>query len=161
MAKRIRELGPLAVATAVLGVVIVVLLSNGNNLGNWLLAAFLVGHGWIHLMYVMPRPKASAATAGGPPWPFDLDHSWLAAGGAGLHVFGLLLVAVTVVGYFLAGLATITIVISADLWPMLVLGSTAASALLMALFYNPGLLIGHAIDVALIAAVIFGDWRPA
>ena len=49
MAKRIRELGPLAVATAVFGVVIALLLSNGNNLGNWLLAAFLVGHGWIHL----------------------------------------------------------------------------------------------------------------
>lgn len=161
MAKRIRELGPLAVATAVFGVVIALLLSNGNNLGNWLLAAFLVGHGWIHLMYVMPRPKASAATAGGPPWPFDLDHSWLAAGGAGLHVIGLLLVAVTVVGYFLAGLATIPIVISADLWPLLVLVSTVASALLMALFFNPGLMIGLAVDATLIALVVVTSWRPA
>ena len=68
--------------------------------------------------------------------------------------------AVTVVGYFLTGLATIPIVIPADMWAMLVIVSTITSALLMALFYNPGLLIGLAIDVVLIAALVFAAWRP-
>ena len=65
------------------------------------------------------------------------------------------------VGYFLAGLATIPIVISADLWPLLVLVSTVASALLMALFFNPGLMIGLAVDATLIALVVVTSWRPA
>ena len=39
-----------------------------------LLAVLLIGHGVIHTGFVSPRPPA---TAGGPPWPFTLDRSWI------------------------------------------------------------------------------------
>jgi len=159
MPKLVRELAPLAVAVALFGALIAVLLANGSNLGSWLLAAFLVGHGWVHFMYVMPQPKAAAATASGPDWPFSLDRSWLGAGGA-LHGLGLILVVLTAVGYLLAALATIPIVVPAAMWAGLVVFSSLASALLMALFFNPQLILGLAIDAALLAVVILDVWRP-
>jgi len=159
MAKLVRELGPLAVAVTLFGVVIAYLLANGNNIGNWLLAGFLIGHGWVHFMYVVPQPKASAATASGPDWPFSLDHSWLGAGGA-QHGLGLILIVLTAAGFMLAALASIPIMVPADLWAGLIVFASLASALLMALFFNPQLLLGLAIDVALLAVVVLDLWRP-
>ena len=160
MTKLVRELGPLAIAVAVFAAVIGVLLANGNNLGSWLLAAFLAGHGWVHITYLMPHPEPSTATTGGPAWPFDLDRSWLAADPRTVHAIGTLLVILTVAGYMLAALATVSLFVPGELWLPLVIGSTIASAALLGLFFSPMLLIGVAIDVLLIVAVVFSGWRP-
>ena len=130
MVRLIRELGPLAIGVAAFGAITASLLANGNSLGNWLLAAFLIGHGAIHVMYVVPQPKAVRTTAGGPEWAFDLDHSWFAAGTDALHGFGVVLVGVATVGYVLAGLATVAIGVPADLWAPLVIVSALVSGLL-------------------------------
>jgi hypothetical protein len=160
MLKLVRELGPLAVAVAFIGAVIAYLLASGNNIGNWLLAAFLIGHGWVHFMYVMPQPKTATATAAGPDWPFSLDRSWL-GGGSALHGLGTVLVVVTAAGYMLAALASIPLIVSPDMWAALVIFSSLVSALLIGLFFSPSLLLGLAIDAALIAAVVLASWRPA
>ncbi|HEX6329709.1 MAG TPA: hypothetical protein VF129_00260, partial [Actinomycetota bacterium] len=37
------------------------------------LALFLIAHGLVHVMFVVPEPDRSA---GGLEWPFHKDHSW-------------------------------------------------------------------------------------
>ncbi len=54
----------LAAALAVVAAVIVLLLSAGWSLGWWLLAAFLLVHGCVHLFFVMPRPPERPSPAG-------------------------------------------------------------------------------------------------
>ncbi|CAN5573346.1 hypothetical protein BH23CHL7_BH23CHL7_10560 [soil metagenome] len=175
MAKMVRELGLLAVGVALFGVVIVWLLQGGNVLGNWLLAVFLVGHGWIHMMYVTPAPatatarakapQARAATAAGPEWGFpSLNHSWLLdrLGTPGVAEWSLVqvLVMIAVFGYSAAALATIPLLLPAALWQPLLLLSTVASAALMLLFFHRNLIIGLAIDAVLLV-VLFGSlWAP-
>lgn len=39
-----------------------------------ILTAFILAHTLIHVAFLGPRPPA---TAGGPPWPFELGHSWI------------------------------------------------------------------------------------
>jgi hypothetical protein len=160
MTRVVRELGPLAIVVAAFGLAIFYLISVGNSIGNWLLAAFLIGHGWVHMMYVIPQPQAQARAANGTTWPFRLDHSWL-SGSRSLHGAGLVLVAITVIGYMLAGLATIPVLVPVDLWAPLLFISTLASAALLLIFFNAGLLIGIAIDVGLLVAAALSGWRPA
>jgi hypothetical protein len=88
----VREIAPLALVTAIVLVVTTWLLADNAGAGRWVLAAILFGHGWVHLMFVFPKPApaARAATAGvtaagsaspgvepsgAANWPFDLDRS--------------------------------------------------------------------------------------
>ncbi len=67
MVKTLTGLLPLALGVGVAGIVIWLLLSRSLAIGRWLLAAFLVGHGWVHMLYVIPRP--------GTPRPRPLGSS--------------------------------------------------------------------------------------
>ena len=162
--KTIRELGPLAVGVALFGVLIAVLLNGGSIVGNWLFAIFLLGHGWIHTMYVMPQPKATAAAAKGVQWAFELDHSRvLSAIGlapAGQRMFGSLLVAATVAVFSVAAMATIPLIVPASAWPGLTVAASAASLTLIGLFFNRNLVIGLAIDLVLLAVAFSSVWLP-
>jgi hypothetical protein len=165
MTRTLRGLAPLAVALLVFGIVVWQTLSRDMAIGTWLLAAFLVGHGWVHLMFVMPRPAPAAAGAGVMDFPFDLGHSWavtrigLASGP--VRMVGLALMSATVVGYTLSGLATVGVLIPSEWWPILVIVATTASVLLLGLFYQPGLLLGLAVDAVLLWLVFASAWRPS
>lgn len=124
------------------------------------LAAFLLAHGAIHAGFVSPRPPA---TAGGPAWPFTLDRSWLLAPLGAVpdvaRLLGLALVAATVGGFALGAIAALGF-LPASLWPVGVsLGAVASLALLL-VFFHPWLVIGVAIDVALLWFVLVADWAP-
>jgi len=165
MTRTVRDLGPLAIGVALFGVLIAVLLNGGNVVGSWLFAAFLLGHGWVHTMYVMPQPKVSAAGAKGAQWPFELDHSpilsaiGLAPGGQ--RTLGSLLVAATVAGYSVAAMATIPLILPASSWPALVVASSVVSLALIGVFFHRNLLVGVAIDVVLLAVCFSSVWLPA
>jgi hypothetical protein len=126
-----------------------------------LLAVFLAAHGLIHASYFSPVP---ARTAGGPEWPFEMARSWLVTG-LGLDVgtvrmLGGALIAVTVTAFVLAALSTAGIAIPATWWaPMVVLGAVTSAAQL-ALFFHPFLVIGFAIDAALLWAAFVAQWTP-
>ena len=99
---------PWAVVVAAIGGGIWWLLSRDMSAGRWLLAALLIGHGVVHVMFAVPAP---AATAGGPDWPFDMARSW-AITGAGLDLntvraVGVALIANVVGGFALAALSTV------------------------------------------------------
>jgi hypothetical protein len=165
MVTLIRQLGPLAAGVVLFGALIAVLVQNGHFLGNWLFAAFLFGHGWVHAMYVMPQPKASAKAANGAEWPFELGHSWLLSplgvAASAQRTLGALLVVGTIIGFAAAALATVPLLLPASLWPSLVVGSAVTSLLLIGLFFNPNLLIGVAIDLILLWVAVQAVWLPA
>jgi hypothetical protein len=163
MRKTLRELLPLAIALVVYAVVQWFLLADGWAIGPWLLTIFLVAHGLAHLLFVIPRPALRPGAAA-VDWPFDLGSSWLLGRigleGRQLRSAGLVLVVLIVIGYSMAGLATLGLVVPADWWAALVLAATAVSALLMLLWFRPGLVLGLAIDAVLAWLVLSGAWRP-
>ncbi len=125
------------------------------------LAALIAGHGLIHLGFVSPRP---APSPGAPPWPFDVERSWL-FGAIGLdagvvRTLAWVLVAAVVAGYVVAALAAVPILPAWLFAPAAVVGSLASLILLLVLFH-PWLVIGIAIDAALLWAVIVANWAPA
>lgn len=157
-------LAPLAAGLAVFGAAVWFLLARNVGLGSWLLAAFLIGHGLVQLMFLMPQPATAPANANGVAYPFDMARSWLVTG-LGLDVsavrtIGSIIIAVVVVGFTLAGLATVGVLIPTGWWPGLVLGATVASAVLLTIFWSPGLLLGVAINVALLWIVTASVWAP-
>jgi hypothetical protein len=161
----VRSLVPVAIAVAVAGVLTLYLLADDSPLGPWLLAFLLVAHGWVHLLFAFPKPPSDAAKPNAPAYPFDFGRSWLIGRGgldAGLvRRLGMALTVVVVGLHVLAALATVGVLVPVDWWASLVLLAALASALFLALFYSPLLLLGFAIDLAVVWLVLAGTWSPA
>lgn len=124
-------------------------------------AAFLLGHAAVHASFLAPRPTA---TAGGPEWPFDLGHSWLLSP-LGLdpdatRMLGFGLIAALVAGYVVAGLAAVG-VLPDGVWTGAVVLASVASIALLGVFFHPWLVIGVAIDAALIWLAVAWRWTPS
>jgi hypothetical protein len=111
---------------------------------------FLIAHGLIHLSYVTPKPKDAAAS-----YPFVPEERWFA------HALGLspsaaraiagTLAIVCVLLYAVAGIALLA---DAGIWEGAAVAGSAISLVLMLLFFHPWLLLGIAIDVAIIGSVL-------
>jgi hypothetical protein len=126
-----------------------------------LVAGFLLAHGLIHVGFVSPRPPA---TAGGPPWPFDLASSWilrpLGAGSDVTRPLGMALVAATIAGFALAGVALV-VSLPVAIWTAGVAVGALGSIALLVLFFNPWLVIGLAIDAVVLWLVLGRQWIAA
>jgi hypothetical protein len=161
--KTISGLAPLAIGLVVYAVVVWFLLARDAGLGRWLLGAFLAAHGLVHLLFAVPKP--ADREAGGFGWPFDLERSWLVTNAgldpATVRLLGILLVVAVVIGFVLAALSTVGLLVPASLWPGLVVVATAASLGLLAVGFVPGLALGVAIDAVLLWLVVAGSWSPA
>ncbi|MBZ0287930.1 MAG: hypothetical protein K8I30_09975 [Anaerolineae bacterium] len=126
-------------------------------MSNVLLGFFLAVHGLIHLGYVTPAPAD-------PKYPFRLNQSWLIAS---LHLpeqtvrlLGMTLSIITVLGFALAGLAALGIIVPQAWWQPLTILSAAASLLLLVFFWHTWLVLGVIIDVALLVALLWLNWQP-
>jgi hypothetical protein len=161
MVKTMAGILPWAVVLVVIGGAIWWFLSRDMAAGRWLLAALLIGHGVVHVLFAVPTP---AATEGGAAWPFDMARSWAVAG-AGLDLnlvrgIGLVLVAVTVAAFALAALSTVGIIVPSAWWqPTIALGAIASAAMLV-LFFEPQLVLGLGIDAVLLWVVMVRAWMP-
>jgi hypothetical protein len=151
---------PWLVVLAIAGAAIWLLLERQAVLGAWVLAALLLGHGLVHVLYLVPTPGAADGSPG-PRWPFDLQRSWLVALAGARR--GRRLAAVLIVGIvglsILAALATVGIVAAAA-WPALVAAAAAASLVLLVLAFDVQLVLGIGIDVVFIAVALTGAWAP-
>jgi hypothetical protein len=160
--KTVTELAPLAIGIAVVGGITWWLLDRNVGLGRWLLAALLFAHGWVHMLFAFPAPQAS--TGDGTTWPFDMGRSWLISGAgldAGLvRAVGVVLMVVVLASFLLSALSTLGFVVPAGWWAGLVVGSAVGSSILLGLFFSPTLLLGFAINVALVWLVIASAWSP-
>jgi hypothetical protein len=126
-----------------------------------LVAAFLAAHALIHVSYLAPAPRQAS---GGPEWPFEMTRSWLVSAlqlDPGLvRVAGTALVAVTVALLVAAGLAAAGWFVPAAWWPALAVSGAAASLATLLVFFHPWILLGIAIDLALLWAILALGWRP-
>ena len=129
---------------------------------NLLLGAFLAAHALIHASYLTPAPPP---TADGPEWPFEMAHSWLVTGigadAAVVRALGTALVVAAIALLVAAGLSTVGWLVPADWWSPLVVGGAVASALTLAIFFQPWIVLGLAIDASLLWAVLVIGWSPA
>ncbi|GEM_PF-915744 len=125
-----------------------------------LVVGLVLGHGLIHAAYLAPRPPL---TASGPAWPFELGHSWplgsLGVSGDANRLVGVALVAVTIAGFALAAVAALGVA-PADVWTAGIVVGAMASLALLVLFFHPWLVLGVAIDVVLLWAVLAVRWVP-
>ena len=123
-------------------------------------AGLLIAHAAIHVAYLSPRPPV---TAGGPAWPFDLGQSWLLPRlGVEPHRargLAIALISVLVIGFAIAAGVAFGVLPTALWGPALAIGSTA-SLLLLLTFFHPWLIVGVAIDIALLAVALLGPWTP-
>jgi len=152
---------PWAVVLVVIGGGVWWLLSREMAAGRWLLAALLFGHGVVHVLFAVPAPPARG---GGGKWPFDMARSW-AITGAGLdagtvRIVGVALIAVVVVGFTLAALSTVGIIVPSSWWQPIVAVSAITSAILLVLFFEPQLVLGLGMDAVLLWVVVAGAWTP-
>jgi hypothetical protein len=150
---------PWGVVLLAAGAAIWWLLSREMVAGRWLLAALLIGHGAVHLLFAVPAPSAND---GGTAWPFDMSQSW-AVTRAGLdlglvRVIGAFLIAITVGAFALAALATVGIIVPSGWWqPTIALGALASAGTLI-LFFDPQLVLGLGMDAVLLWVVAAGAW---
>ena len=135
------------------------MLARDVTAGRWLFGAILLGHGLVHLMYAVPESET------GSDWPFAMDRSWVTSGinlSPGMaRTIGWLLIAVTIVGLAIAAAATAGIAIPAGWWQPLVVVGAAASLLALVLFFDPQLVLGLGINIALIWVAVSGVWVPS
>jgi hypothetical protein len=151
---------PWAVVAAAVAGAIWWLLARDVTAGRWVLAALLLGHGLVHLLFFVP----AAAADGGTEWPFDMERSWLVTD-AGLDVtlvrmLGTALIVVVAGGFALAALSTVGVIVPADWWRPLVAVSAGTSAAVLLLFFQPQLVLGLGIDAVLLWVAITGVWAP-
>lgn len=162
--KAILDLLPIGIGMVLVGAVTWFLLDRNIGFGKWLLAALLLAHGWVHVMFIVPTPETAPATAGGLAYPFDMSRSWLIVNAgldAGLvRAVGIVLMGLTFVGFALAALATVGWLVPAGWWASLLIGSAATSTLLLVLFFSPALLLGLVINAALWLLVLASIWTP-
>ena len=129
-----------------------------DSMWRFALGIFLAAHGMIHLGYVTPAPTSD------PQYPFNLSKSWLVTGlgfdEPALRLIGTLLSLVTIAGYMLAGLAAVGMLVPAQWGLPLTVLSSMTSLLVLIFFWSPWLILGVAIDVVLIAALLWLGWQP-
>ena len=110
---------------------------------------FLIAHGLVHLLYLAPRPETD------PNYPFVPEERWLARA-IGLQpstakaIAGALAVACAI-AFVIAG---ISLLASAEVWEPAAVVASLISLVLMLLFFHPWLMLGIAIDVAIIGSVL-------
>ena len=125
-----------------------------------MLAGVLLAHAAIHVAFIAPPPPA---TAGGPSWPFRTDDSWLltrlGVGSNELHLVALALVALTIGAFGLAALIAVGIAPAAAWMPAIAAGAMASLALLIT-FFHPWLVLGVAIDLAVLWFGLVVGWTP-
>ena len=157
------DLAPLAVALGIYALIVWYVLPRDSVAGRLLVAVILIGHGFVHTLFGLPQAQQAAAHESDAAWPFDLSRSWLVSAShrEGLVRFvALVLTAVVVPGFALAGLSTLGLMVPADCCQPLIVGSAIASVGLLMIAFSPALALGFAIDAVFIWLVVAMAWTP-
>jgi hypothetical protein len=109
------------------------------------LGVLLLAHGLVHLLYLARDVPE-----------FSLASSWLVPESARRPV-ALVLIATTVAAFLLVALAIWGVPGLASIWPALTIAAASLSLVLLVAFWNNMLILGVAIDIALMAV---GAIRP-
>lgn len=113
-----------------------------------LIGLFLLGHGFVHARWQLWWP------GGGP------RTSWLlrSAGEGTLRSLGMTVFVLAAIGFFAAGLG---VFIQQGWWRPVAMISSLVSLLVMVALWYRGLIVGAAIDVAILIALLWMHWPSA
>lgn len=106
----------------------------------------LIAHGLVHLLYLVDDVPE-----------FSLEGSWVVPAGAARPIAALLM-AVTVVASVVLGLAVWGVPVVRAVWPLATVVAAGSSLVLLVAFWSNRLVVGVAIDLAMLAVVVL---RPA
>ncbi len=126
-----------------------------------LFAIFLIAHGLVHAgLAAAPIPNDPEAKPGA--FFTAAGRSWLLAQ-LGLSApvvqwVGVILVALTTVGFVLAGLGVFGVPGLTTIWRTVAVISSCLSLLLLALFWHLWLVVGLLIDIGLLVALLWMKW---
>lgn len=132
---------------------------------KFVLGAFLVAHGLIHWsLATVPTPKPGELNT--PFWPSwwrnDSNSAWLVTAmgldRAAVRAFGALLWMAATAGFVAAGLGVMGVPVLHDWWRPLAVASVVASLPLFVLFWHPWLVVGAALDVAIMVLLLWVHW---
>jgi hypothetical protein len=108
---------------------------------TWGIGLLLLGHAFVHAVWRTYGPKTSWLLA-------NVKGSTLASVSTALFIAG-------AIGFGLAGLG---LLIHRGWWQPVAVVSSIISLLLLAIFWNKGLFVGAAIDVAVLVAILWLKW---
>ena len=128
------------------------------------LAIFLIAHGLVHaILAVAPNPADPNARPGA--FFTTVERSWLlprlGLNSVAIRWVGIILVALSTLGFVLAGLGIFGITGLVTIWRMVAIFSAGISLFLLILFWHPWLPVGVLIDIAILIALILAKWPPA
>ena len=127
------------------------------------LGIFIIAHGLVHgILAIAPNP----ADAEPKPGKFfaAADRSWLlpklGLSVEGIQWIGLILVALSSLGFVLAGMGVLGVSGINTLWRVVAIVSSFLSLVLLGLFWHPWLPIGVIIDVLILIGLLWAKWPP-
>ena len=116
--------------------------------------AFLILHGLVHLGYATPKPED-------PKYPFVPERAWFVAAARleapTARALFLTVASLTILAFAAAGIG---VFMGAGWWPAFAVAGSVSSLVVLVLGFHPWLVLGVAIDLAILAAVAAG-WPAA
>ncbi len=127
------------------------------------LAVFLIAHGLVHTgLAIAPNPADPNAKPGA--FFTAPERSWLlprlGLNASAIQWVGILLVALSTLGFGLAGLGIFGMVGLSSVWRTVAVLSACVSLLLLALFWHRWLSVGILINVGSLIALLWAGWPP-
>ena len=125
------------------------------------LAIFVIAHGLVHAgLAAAPNPADPAAKPGG--FFTTADRSWLLSqlglNASTIQWVGIILVAMSTLGFGLVGLGIFGVAWLSTIWRTVAIISSMISLLLLITFWHPWLPFGVLIDLAVLIALRAVNW---
>lgn len=125
-----------------------------------LIGILLLAHGLVHIpMPLIPGTDGKLGT-----WLMDPGRVWmvkhLGVTETAMRQVGITLMILAAVAFLAAGLAWFGWIIPAAWWRPAAITASALSLTFMGLLWHPWLVVGAALDLAILLAAIYG-WAPA
>ena len=124
---------------------------------------FLMAHGLVHAgLAAAPVPNDAESKPGA--FFTASSRSWLlpriGLSAPTVRWIGIVLVALPVVGFVLAGLGVLGVPGLTQVWSTLAIVSSCISLLLLILFWHPWIIVGALIDIGILFTLVWLKWTP-
>ena len=128
-----------------------------------LFAVFLIAHGLVHaILAAAPIPNDPDSKPGA--FFTASDRSWLlpqlGMNASTVQWIGIILVALSTLGFVLAGLGVFGVPGLTTVWRTVAVVSSCTSLLLLILFWHPWIIVGVLIDVGILVSLLWAKWPP-
>jgi hypothetical protein len=124
---------------------------------------FLIAHGLVHSgLAAAPNPYDSDPKPG--TFFTATTRNWLLPKlgfqDAVVQWVGIVLVALTTIGFIVAGLGGLGVSGISTIWRTVAIASSYVSLLLLILFWHPWLVVGVLIDIGVLVSLLWANWPP-